>query len=68
MAILALIELDCIKMDWKEIIKIISTCNKGINDEGKSSKFNKHMAAKIANQIFQIKISPTFVTYQRLRI
>ena len=79
MAILAVIELDCIKMDWKKndnllLVKIISICNKEIFGVEKSSKFNQRTAENFEDQIFEIKNVPTlqmtncFFAYQKLKV
>ena len=61
MAMLAVIELDCIKMDWKKndnllLVKIISICNKEIFGLQKPSKFNQRTAENFEDQIFEIKM------------
>ena len=69
MAILALIKLDYIKIDWKKksifLVKIISICNKVIYDIEKSSSF-----INIWLQILQIKFLEIkkFANFSKWRI
>ena len=67
MAILALMELDCIKMDWKKVEndnQFFCKDNCKLQQSNlwrrKTIKINSHMAANFANHIFEIKISPPF--------
>ena len=76
MAVLAVIELDCIKMVIIIffLVKLISICDKEIFGVEKPSKFNQRTAANFADQNFEIKMcqllqmTSCFFAYQKLKV